>query len=94
MDLWPHRIVAAQGVACCDVVTRGLAYDKAKIFLVTLDNHVTALDAKTGKETVGDQDAAKSTWRDRHDGAVCRQRKGPRRHQRRRNGRARLDDRA
>ena len=31
-------------------MTRGIAYDNGKIFLVTLDNHVVALDAKTGKE--------------------------------------------
>jgi outer membrane protein assembly factor BamB len=36
--------------SCCDVVTRGIAYDAGKIFLVTLDNHAVALDAKTGKE--------------------------------------------
>ncbi len=46
----PHQDKAAQGVACCDVVTRGLAYDNNTIFLVTLDDHVTALDAKTGEE--------------------------------------------
>ena len=46
----PNTNRAAQGVACCDVVTRGIAYDNGKIFLVTLDNHVVALDAKTGKE--------------------------------------------
>ncbi|MCW2283992.1 PQQ-dependent dehydrogenase (methanol/ethanol family) [Rhodoblastus acidophilus] len=46
----PHTDRAAQGVACCDVVTRGLAYDDGKIFQVTLDNHVIALDAATGKE--------------------------------------------
>lgn len=46
----PHQDKAAQGVACCDVVTRGLAYDDNTIFLVTLDDHVTALDAKTGEE--------------------------------------------
>ena len=46
----PNQNRAAQGVACCDVVTRGIAYDNGKIFLVTLDNHVVALDAKTGKE--------------------------------------------
>ena len=32
------------------MVTRGVAYDSGKIFLVTLDNHAVALDAKTGKE--------------------------------------------
>jgi PQQ-dependent dehydrogenase (methanol/ethanol family) len=46
----PNQDRAAQGVACCDVLTRGIAYDNGKIFLVTLDNHVVALDAKTGQE--------------------------------------------
>ena len=46
----PHQDKAAQGVACCDVVTRGLAYDDGTIFVVTLDDHVTALDARTGQE--------------------------------------------
>ncbi|HZZ60128.1 MAG TPA: methanol/ethanol family PQQ-dependent dehydrogenase [Roseiarcus sp.] len=46
----PDQTRAAQGVACCDVVTRGIAYDNGRIFLVTLDNHVIALDAKTGFE--------------------------------------------
>ncbi len=46
----PKPNLSAQGVACCDVVTRGLAYDNGKIFLNTLDMHTVALDAKTGKE--------------------------------------------
>ncbi|HLH48207.1 MAG TPA: PQQ-dependent dehydrogenase, methanol/ethanol family [Roseiarcus sp.] len=46
----PYQDRAAQGVACCDVVTRGIAYDDGKIFLATLDNHIVALDAKTGRE--------------------------------------------
>ena len=46
----PKTDPAAQGVACCDVVARGLGYDKGKIFLNTLDNHAVALDANTGKE--------------------------------------------
>ena len=41
---------SSQGVACCDVVNRGEAYDNGKIFFNTLDNHTIALDAKTGKE--------------------------------------------
>jgi PQQ-dependent dehydrogenase (methanol/ethanol family) len=41
---------ASQGEACCDVVNRGEAYDNGKIFFNTLDNHVVAVDAKTGKE--------------------------------------------
>jgi PQQ-dependent dehydrogenase (methanol/ethanol family) len=46
----PKPDPAAQGVACCDVVTRGLAYDKGKIFLNTLDDYSVAIDAATGKE--------------------------------------------
>jgi Glucose dehydrogenase len=46
----PNTDRAAQGVACCDVVNRGLAYDNGKIFLNTLDNVAIALDAKTGQE--------------------------------------------
>ena len=46
----PKPNLAAQGVACCDVVTRGLAYDDGKIFLATLDDYAVALDAASGKE--------------------------------------------
>jgi lanthanide-dependent methanol dehydrogenase len=46
----PKPDPAAKGVACCDVVNRGLAYDNGKIFLNTLDNHSVAIDIKTGKE--------------------------------------------
>jgi PQQ-dependent dehydrogenase (methanol/ethanol family) len=46
----PKPNLSASGVACCDVVTRGLAYDNSKIFLNTLDDYSVALDANTGKE--------------------------------------------
>ncbi len=46
----PKPEPAAQGVACCDVVNRGLGYDNGKIFLNTLDDYTVALDAGTGKE--------------------------------------------
>jgi PQQ-dependent dehydrogenase (methanol/ethanol family) len=46
----PKPDPAAEGVACCDVVTRGLAYDNGKIFLNTLDGFSVAIDANTGKE--------------------------------------------
>jgi PQQ-dependent dehydrogenase (methanol/ethanol family) len=46
----PKPNLSAMGVACCDVVTRGLAYDNGKIFLNTLDDYSVAIDAKTGKE--------------------------------------------
>jgi quinohemoprotein ethanol dehydrogenase len=35
---------------CCDIVTRGLAAWKGKIFIGALDGRVIALDAKTGQE--------------------------------------------
>lgn len=46
----PDPDPSAQGVACCDVVNRGLAYADGKIVLNTLDNHTIALDAATGSE--------------------------------------------
>ena len=46
----PQPNPSAMGVACCDVVSRGLAYDNGKIFLNTLDMNTVAIDAKTGKE--------------------------------------------
>jgi PQQ-dependent dehydrogenase (methanol/ethanol family) len=46
----PKPELAAQGVACCDVVNRGLVYDDGKLFFNTLDDHTVALDAATGKE--------------------------------------------
>ena len=46
----PRPNLAAEGIACCDVVTRGLGYDNGKIFLATLDDYAVALDASSGKE--------------------------------------------
>jgi len=46
----PKPTAAAQGVACCDVVNRGAAYAKGKIFYNTLDNHTIAIDAQIGQE--------------------------------------------
>lgn len=46
----PKPEAAAQGVACCDVVNRGAAYDVGRIFYNTLDNHTVAVDAVTGRE--------------------------------------------
>ncbi|HET6853133.1 MAG TPA: PQQ-binding-like beta-propeller repeat protein, partial [Pyrinomonadaceae bacterium] len=41
---------SAQGVACCDVVNRGVVYADGKIFFNTLDAQTIALDAATGTE--------------------------------------------
>ena len=39
----------APSVACCDLVNRGLAYADGKILATTLDGHLYALEASTGK---------------------------------------------
>lgn len=41
---------AAQGMACCDGVNRGLAYDNGRLYLNTLDAQTIAIDAATGRE--------------------------------------------
>jgi PQQ-dependent dehydrogenase (methanol/ethanol family) len=46
----PKPLAFAQGMACCDVVNRGVAYANGRIFMNLLDNHTVAVDAKTGKE--------------------------------------------
>ena len=46
----PKPQAAAQGVACCDVVNRGAAYDSGRIYFNTLDGSTIALDAASGKE--------------------------------------------
>ncbi|MFL5328514.1 MAG: methanol/ethanol family PQQ-dependent dehydrogenase [Gemmataceae bacterium] len=46
----PKPVSAAQGVACCDLVNRGAAYDNGKLFFNTLDCQVCCVDANTGKE--------------------------------------------
>ncbi|HTK49411.1 MAG TPA: methanol/ethanol family PQQ-dependent dehydrogenase [Gemmatimonadaceae bacterium] len=46
----PNPQAEAQGVACCDVVNRGPSFADGKIVFNTLDNHVVAVDAASGKE--------------------------------------------
>ena len=46
----PRPVNAAQGVACCDVVNRGLVVDAGKVIFNTLDGRTIALDAATGRE--------------------------------------------
>ncbi|XSG82024.1 MAG: PQQ-dependent dehydrogenase, methanol/ethanol family [Methyloligella sp. ZOD6] len=46
----PDQPLAAQGVACCDVVNRGAVHADGKIIYNTLNNTTVAVDAKTGKE--------------------------------------------
>ena len=46
----PEPPAASQGVACCDVVTRGAGYWNGKVIINTLDGQTIAVDAKTGKQ--------------------------------------------
>jgi lanthanide-dependent methanol dehydrogenase len=46
----PKPMAAAQGVACCDVVNRGVAFADGFIFMNTLDGNSIAVDAETGRE--------------------------------------------
>ena len=51
--LWAYdpKVDKAKGAdACCDVVNRGVAAWKGKIYVGALDGRLIALDAKTGKE--------------------------------------------
>jgi quinohemoprotein ethanol dehydrogenase len=53
-QLWAYdpRVPGAAAVnACCDVVNRGVAAWKGKLYLGTLDGRLVAIDAATGKPT-------------------------------------------
>jgi PQQ-dependent dehydrogenase (methanol/ethanol family) len=46
----PDPDAKSQGVACCDLVNRGVAYAEGRIFMNTLDGQTIAVDAASGKE--------------------------------------------
>jgi lanthanide-dependent methanol dehydrogenase len=46
----PKPSSAAQGVACCDVVNRGVAFSGDRVFMNTLDGFTVAIEAGSGKE--------------------------------------------
>ncbi len=46
----PKPALAAQGVACCDVVNRGAAYADGRVFFNTLDGYTVAVGAADGRE--------------------------------------------
>ncbi|HEX4113117.1 MAG TPA: methanol/ethanol family PQQ-dependent dehydrogenase [Stellaceae bacterium] len=48
-EFLPKPAPASQGVACCDVVNRGVVYSDGKIIFNTLDDQTMAVDANTGK---------------------------------------------
>lgn len=52
-QIWKQEIELPQDVfkmACCGILNRGAAIYEGKLYRVTLDAHVIALDAKTGKQ--------------------------------------------
>ena len=46
----PKVVAASQGMACCDIVNRGVVFDNGRIFFNTLDGQTYALNAETGEE--------------------------------------------
>src|SRR4030095_12118575 len=46
----PKPVAAAQGIACCDVVNRGLTIAGNGVYFATLDGQAISLDAAPGKE--------------------------------------------
>jgi PQQ-dependent dehydrogenase (methanol/ethanol family) len=46
----PHPKPASQGVACCDVVNRGVTWSNGRIYFATLDGSVFAIDANSGRQ--------------------------------------------
>jgi lanthanide-dependent methanol dehydrogenase len=46
----PKPARESQGVACCDHVNRGAVFADGKVIFNTLDNHVVAVNAVTGKQ--------------------------------------------
>src|SRR4051812_31555831 len=64
-ELWRHKHEAPFDTSlCCGNVNRGVAVAKGKVFVVTLNAHVIALDAETGEyvwdTTYGDVRAGES----------------------------------
>src|SRR5215471_199497 len=52
-ELWtfdPQADPRAARNPCCDLVNRGLAVWKGKVFVASVDGHLHAIDAKTGKQ--------------------------------------------
>ena len=52
-ELWvfdPEVDRSVGASACCDVVNRGVAIWKGKVYVGTLDGRLIAIDAKTGKQ--------------------------------------------
>ena len=91
-QIWHYqRSAAATGLkVCCGLVNRGFAVYGDRLFMVTLDAHLVALDMKTGKVVWDIEMAKRQGWLRRHRRAAGRQGQGDRRHRRRRVRESRL----
>ena len=76
--------------ACCDVVNRGVAVWKGRVYVATLDGRLVALDAKTGNPGVERRHRRPVQALHHHHGAADRARQGDDRQWRRGIRRARL----
>ena len=86
----PTPTLAAQGVACCDVVNRGAAYWEGRIYFNTLDAHTVAVDAETGEEVWNTRAGRYQSGREHDHGAAGGEGEGAGGKQRWRVRRARL----
>ena len=80
----PLPTPASQGVACCDVVNRGAAYDDGKIYYNTLDNQTVAVDANTRSRSLENARWRHQQGREHDHGSAGSQRESSGRKQRRR----------
>ena len=76
--------------ACCDVVNRGVAVWKGKVYVGTIDGRLIALDAATGNRLLGRGHRRPDEALHHHRRAARREGQGDHRQRRRRARRARL----
>ena len=68
-ELWHHTSNVPESVAaCCDWVNRGVAIGEGKVFFVTLDARLIALDAGTGQQL---WESVLADWREGHTATVA-----------------------
>ena len=84
-ELWRYRHASPFDVSlCCGNVNRGVAVAEGKVFMTTLNAHIIALDAETGKKVWDQTVRRRAGRRERHGRAADRQGHGHRRQLRRR----------
>ena len=82
---WQYRYgVSPDARVCCGSNNRGVAILGNTLYMGTLDAHLVALDATTGRAVVERAGRRSEAWLLDHDGAARRQRQGARRRWRRR----------